>query len=85
MSILLLFDFLLFFVHFFVKVFIVVESIEKFFEFLLVQQLHVLLDLVTVVIFPLAVGVIGIKVVLIGRDEWRLHFMIKQIFPIEVS
>ena len=85
LSILLLFDFLLFFVHFFVKVFVVVVSIEKFFEFLLVQQLHVLLNLVTVVIFPLAVGVVGVEVVLVGRDEWRLHFMVQQVFPLEVS
>ena len=85
LSILLLFDFLLFFVHFFVKVFIVVVSIEKFFEFLLVQQLHVLLDLVTVVIFPFAVCIVRIEVIFIWRNEWRLHSMIKKVFPFEVS
>jgi len=79
------FDFLLFLIHFFVKVLVVVVSIEKFFEFFLIQQLHVLLDLVTIVILPLAISVIGIEIVFEGRDEWRIHSMIEEIFPLEVS
>ena len=79
-----LLNFLLFFIHFVVEVLIVIVSIEKFFEFFLIQQLHVLLDLITVIVFPVTVGVVGVEVVLNGRIEWRSHSMIEEVVPLEV-
>lgn len=72
-------------VHLFVEVLIMIVPIKKFLEFLLVQKLHILLDLITVVVLPLAIGVVGIKVVFVGRDEWCRHPVIQQIVPFEVA
>lgn len=76
LSILLLFYLLFFFIHFFIEVLVMIVSIEKFFEFFLVQQLHILLDLVTIIIFPLAVCVVRIEIVFVWRNEGSLHAMI---------
>jgi hypothetical protein len=62
--------FLLFFQHLFVKVLVVVVSQKSFLNVFLVKQLHVLLNLLAVLVFPLAVGVVGIEVVLVWWDEW---------------
>ena len=47
--------------------------------------MHVLLDLVTVVVFPVAVRVVGVEVVLVGRDEGRRHLVIEEVVPLEVA
>ena len=54
---------------------------EQFFEFLLIQQLHILLYLVAVIVLPLAVCVICIKVVLVGWDEGSDHSMLEKLIP----
>lgn len=84
LSILLLFNLQFFLVHFFIKVLVMVITIEKFFEFLLVQQLHILLDLVTVVVLPLAVRVVRVEVVFVRWNERRGHPMVEQVVPLEV-
>ena len=66
-------DLLLLLEHLFVEVFVVVVAEEGLLDVLLVQQLHVLLDLLTVLVLPLGVGVVRVKVVLVWRDKWGLE------------
>jgi hypothetical protein len=53
-------------------------------DILLVQKEHILLDLFAILVFPLAVGIVGIEVVFIGRDKGSFHFLVQQVIPGEV-
>ncbi len=68
-----------------IEVLVVVIPVERLLEDLLVEQLHVLLDLLAVLIPPLAVRVRGVKGVRIGWYEWRLDPLVQQVVPREVA
>ena len=68
-----------------VEVIVVVVSVECLLEDLLVEQLHMLLDLLTVLVAPFAIGVSGVKIVGIGRYERCSEALIQQIIPGEVA
>ena len=59
-----------------IEILVVVIPVKRLLEDLLVEQLHVLLDLLAVLVPPLAVRVRGIKVVRIGRNEWSLNSLV---------
>lgn len=57
------------FKHFFVEILVMIVSIECLLKYLLVQKLHMLLDLLTVLVAPFSVGVSCVEVVSLGRNE----------------
>ena len=62
-----------------------VIPVERLLEDFLVEQLHVLLDLLAVLVPPLAVRVGRVKVVRIGRYERSLNPLVQQVVPREVA
>lgn len=68
-----------------VEVLVMVVAFEILFELVLVQQLHVRLYLLIVLIFPVSVRVICVEIVLVGRNERRWVLTLHQIIPREVS
>lgn len=54
-----------------VEVLIMIVALEVLLEFVLIQELHVCLDLLVVLILPLCVRVVGIKVIFIWWNEGR--------------
>jgi len=80
----LLHDLALLLEHLFVEVLVVVVAREGLLHVLLVQQEHVLLDLLAILVLPLPVGVVGVEVVLVGRDERRLKPLVQEVVPGEV-
>lgn len=61
-----------------------IVSIECFLEYFLVQKLHMLLNLLTILIAPFSVSVSGIEVVSLGRNEGRCEPLVQEIIPREV-
>lgn len=76
---------LLFIEHLLVEILVMVVTCKGFLDVLLVQKLHVLLNLLTVLVLPLAVGVVGIEVVGVWRYEWSLESLMEQLLPGEFS
>jgi len=82
----LLLDLLLFLNHFFVEVLVVVVTVEGLLNIVLVQQVHVLLNLLTVVILPLTICVLCVEVINRRIDlERRLNSITKKVIPGEIS
>lgn len=65
------------FIHLIVEILVMVVPCECLLHILLVEQKHVLLDLFAILIFPLAVCVVCIEVVGIGRDKWGFVFKVQ--------
>ena len=73
-------DLLFFFQHFLIEILIVVVMIvsgKKGDYILFVKELHILLDLFTVLIFPLTVCIICIEVISIWWNEWGLKLLVE--------
>lgn len=68
-----------------VEVLIMVVPLEILFEFFLVQQLHVCLNLLVILILPVRICVIRIEVVLVWRNEGRWVLPLLQVVPREVD
>ena len=68
-----------------VEVIVVIVSVECLLKDLLIEQLHMLLDLLTVLVSPFAIGVSGVEIVGIGRYERCSEALIQQIVPGEVA
>jgi hypothetical protein len=75
----------LLFEHLFVEVFIVVVSNKCFLDILLVEKLHVLLNLFAILVLPLTVSIVSVKVVFVWWHEWRSKSLMKKIVPRKVS
>lgn len=71
--------------HFFVEILVVVVASEGLLHVLLIEELHVLLNLLTILVLPLAIGVVGIEVVGVGRNEWSFKSLMEEVIPREVS
>lgn len=67
-----------------IEVLIMVVPLEILFEFFLIQQLHVCLNLLVILILPVRICVIRIEVVLVGRNEGRWVLPLLQVLPREV-
>ena len=78
-------NFLLLVQHFFIKVFIMIVSGKCFLNIFLIKKLHVLLYLLTILIFPFTIGVVCIKIVSIWWDKWSLKSLMEKIVPWKVS
>jgi hypothetical protein len=78
-------DLAFFFEHLFVEVFIMIIPNKGFLYVFLIKQLHVLKNLLAVLIFPFAVCVGRIEVVLVRRGERTLDALVQEVVPGEVS
>ena len=74
---------LLFIKHLLVEILVMVVTCKGFLDVLLVQKLHVLLNLLTVLVLPLVLGVVGIEGVGVWRDAWSLKSLMKELLPRE--
>lgn len=72
-------------VHFVVEILVVVVASECLLHILLVEQQHVLLDLLAVLVLPFAVCVVRIEIISVGRDKWGLKSLVKEVIPGEVA
>jgi hypothetical protein len=70
--------------HFVVEILVMIIPSKCLLDILLVQKEHILLDLFAILVFPLAVGIVGIEVVFIWRDKGSFHFLVQQVIPGEV-
>jgi hypothetical protein len=62
-----------------------IVSGKCFLNIFLIKKLHVLLYLLTILIFPFTIGVVCIKIVSIWWDKWSLKSLMEKIVPWKVS